>query len=1803
MFTKRKVRKLIAVFLLLNFIYDLALPSIAVALTAGPTAPEYTSFEPVDTTDMVNMATGDFTYNIPLLEVPGPEGGYPLSLSYHAGIQPGEEASWVGLGWTLNPGAITRTVNGYPDDHNGAQRIVNDSWEGGDRTTFSVGVGLAGANLSLAFSQDTYQGFGVGGRFGYGFQIGPIGINANYGIGAYGGTSGNISASILAANISTDFNSTSVGLSAYGGSFSKNLNTGTWNTGLMGISISSDNLKPSLSIAGLSINQVNSNAGGISQDVSSFGFIIPIGYLTVSLGYNYVRYYSNETSEVNVYGSLHPGFHDPDENSFDSYALMDYDNESGKVDDLEVEKVLGGSMNAFDQYSVTGQGINGNMRPYSFFNGSLFRQNLKKKDSEEYLIKYENKSQPHGGTEFRFINDFSNGSYYSDNFDPYEHLNADNAPKITSNTATGISFSSTQPYFKSEGWKYSQQQLAGSKHIEYFSNQQIADGTAFSDYGFISLHDYNNHRTTVQGYPVADQVGGFMITNESGVTYHYSIPVYAYDEFISSKTIDDDQEEVTNTRIHPHPYAYTWLLTAITGPDYVNRNSNSDGTIGDHDWGYWVEFDYGMWANNYRWRNPESGWHKDIDENIQTFSRGTKELYYLDAIRTRTHTALFVKEMRKDGKGKVEDGYFLPQEYDDRCGQSCNDGFDRDFGTITYYKYPVSTLRLSEIILVRNEVVEDLSIDTSTGSALNHTFRFDYEIDNNECGTCDFNSKYAFVHSGRSVLDKEDIELVRTDLLYKASRVVQFTTDYTLCPQTTNSFSNTDLYTMNPDLSERERSGKLTLKSLKFSGKEGEQVIPSMNFAYDEVTPETGYFTMASKSTKESGLVVLNVTLEDNANIEEGEIIKFKIDTKEFFGVIKIIEIVEDLTTARLNILGQNIPELVSSRIAFQTTKNPPYNSQYTDSWGFYKSDFEELGNSAINKTVSKLSKESLDVWSLRSIETSVGASIQLNYESDKYLKPVLAKNKVLKLSTFEYQSADQFKLSFVEEDIVLHEHFKIGESVDCSVWGYYYYESALLNCVDQNDCEWDQSMIFKNQRAFFSSEGSSKISEIGSDYIIIESNQLKNELNKDKTIDIEYLLGLNCNNVLNSRIPKQCELTFSGDYDFFLGGFLSNGYDDDGIYGGGIRVGSIKVEDGVNFSRTDYSYEKNEKSTGYTVYEPFDILSPNIIVPEGTQPSESLIKSFKNAIIENYSSVIINSRELPSPMVIYQQVKVEEEIQRYGSDPVRAPESRVYEFQVYEEGMNERLVDDCESCTEIWPGKTVTMRDYSSRLGSLKSVSTYDGDDNLITKQVTDYLHDNIDNEIYRQDLAVKYANQGFTSELFNEFRIVEKEDDEGNLQNYNMAVMAVKEVYPSIVTGNTTYNYKTGVTTQTHYLAFDFYSGEVTKSLSTDSYGNRYLTEKTPAYKNYTGMGLAMNGGKNMLTQEGVTYSYKVASDYETTGNKLGLVSASAQTWSDQLSFAVLQGDEADLSLETGIWRKKSNYSWKGDDQSLGSDGLYPIDHFVEFNAWNDEDTPYDQWQKNNEVTLIDVHSHALEAKDLNGQYAATKMDANQEYVFATVANAQYHEFAYTGSEDEVISDGNNLFWGGVYLEEGMVNNTVAHTGSNSVSVAAGNKTLQFNINNPGNDHDYYRASVWTTSTNGQIVYAIDGGTPVSTTVDSDLKSGDWYLINVDIPVEEGSFLSVYCQATGGAANFDDFRVHPLDAAMTSYVYNDWGELSHTLGTNNFYTEYVYDAMGRLREVWTEVLDRELTAVPEGYTGKVRSSKNKIHYARENN
>jgi hypothetical protein len=116
--SKSKIRAVALTFIVL-FLSEIVTPTALMALSGGPSQPEFGSFAQASTTDMVDLFTGDFKYNIPLIEIDG----YPLTLNYNGGVSMEQEASWVGLGWNLSPGLINRSVRGIPDDFKG-KKIV-----------------------------------------------------------------------------------------------------------------------------------------------------------------------------------------------------------------------------------------------------------------------------------------------------------------------------------------------------------------------------------------------------------------------------------------------------------------------------------------------------------------------------------------------------------------------------------------------------------------------------------------------------------------------------------------------------------------------------------------------------------------------------------------------------------------------------------------------------------------------------------------------------------------------------------------------------------------------------------------------------------------------------------------------------------------------------------------------------------------------------------------------------------------------------------------------------------------------------------------------------------------------------------------------------------------------------------------------------------------------------------------------------------------------------------------------------------------------------------------------------------------------------------------------------------------------------------------------------------------------------------------------------------------------------------------------------------------------------------------------
>lgn len=1824
----RKYRRIIASCLLIFFLTEILAPTASYALTAGPTAPEATSFEPVDTTDMVNLASGDLAYNIPLLEVPGPSGGYPLSLSYHAGIQPNEEASWVGLGWTLNPGAITRNVNGFADDFKSVENATRLFWEGGESRTYSVGVtigisGVAGVSASLAYSQDTYLGSGVGGSLGVGANIGgkdsPFGFNASIGISPYGDPYASAGVSMrvtpkqgedglsgsVGVGVSTNFESVNVSANA-GVDYGVKKNKKSTNYDVMGISIGTRNggVSSSVSMAGASFIS-NSRSGVVSSSSSGFNVTIPLPGVSISLGYQHTRYWIDQTDFVDINGTLYfnQGAVDKawlDKNAYDTYSLPDPTEEGGVAKNPDPEKVLGGTFPGYDNYYVHAQGIGGYMRPYYFQKHLVSRNNyeVKEDDGDEYnyynTISYQTGYDARKA-EFRFIGDFSNRFEYTPE-DIRHYPDAGHDP-ATNPLTFDFSWGDDPVIGESGNDAYTSNRLAGGRHIEYLTNSEIVNSMPkVGTTGFVETHSTGFDRATLD----PNGIGAFVITNETGVKYHFALPAMVADEYTYSENIS---ETLTfNEFKNPHPYAYTWFLTAVTGPDYVDRgpSGTGDGILNEYDWGYWVEFEYGKWTEQYFWRNPAEGFNTDLDKNFKNFSEGRKELYYLDAIRTKTHTAFFVKDIRHDAKSTIysyrntsgrffgrrnkeeitevtKKGGFIPKGISNACIRNIELDFDQTLvlneGYIYYYSRPTSTLKLEKVFLVENSDVSGLQLSKSDGEEYDQSYSYDWQVEQGgtlpgqctDCQACDFSSIVFNHHLYQNVLDIYDVE--NTDLENRALRVVDFNTDYSLCPKTSNSF---DFSLVDVDFPSQmdanyPRFGKLTLKSLQFRGKAGASLIPAMEFGYDYKNSGKGHFSLLNIN---DGQYYFE---QANSGLVVGDIIVWGSEEK-YYGLVW------DITISNrhyIRLLTENTPP-EEEYIAWHKTKNPPYDKDFYDQWGMYKPDFDksQLGdNDAATRLVSQISARNIDVWSLRQVQTSLGAELLIEYESDVYRKPVLTRNQILRVASIEATFGGKHDITIYDDVSDLDKTLEVGSNLEFTLLMGDLYDQFIFKKFDER----------------------------------IEHGELT-------------VLGITRNEdgkwVITTSLPTQYfETRPPGDGKLyllppaFLAGNLSPIQDFEN-YGGGIRVKEIGI---VNLGHAQYtSYDYNipgeDRSSGVTSYGPGGLDQAVFHFPhegdplyayfEDTEDLEDARESYQAELNENFFDVLAIAREIPPPGVIYEYVTVRGRNEsQQGS--VEVPNYSTYHFQVFDRGMVGIVYSDVDArpysgeliedygliAHDTLKVRNITLKNFSSRVGSLISVTLFDRSGNPISETKNQFLHDNvspdaipsgqddasIENELeanidlYEPELAQRFSNQGVIEETFAEARFVrqdyETEVDIGALPiplpAFNLlGVVTKREEYPAIQVGQSTTNYKSGITTVTENLAFDFYSGQVTRTRVRDGYGNTFITEITPAYRKYPAMGLSASGGKNMLTQEAASAVYKV----DNQDVPVSFVAASAQTWSDGVAVA-------GVGTQSGIWRKKASYSFIGDDNvSLQADGLYAFSVFEAFN-FDNPGLNSAKWQKNGEITLYDVQSHALEAIDINGNYAATKMSLDQTRVMATVANASYGEFTFASVEDE----SENGVGGGV-VTQGSVTTSAAHTGKKAIEAGAGVKALLYSFN-PRNRT--YHVSVWASNDAVALKYRVSSG-PAETAV-SEVKGSaeNWYLIEADIEVTNDlSTIEIWCESTSGAVIFDDFRVHPLDAAMTGYVYNEWGELTHILDNNNLYTEFGYDGMGRLVSTYSESL-----------------------------
>lgn len=1890
--TKRKqgrLKKAVAVFMLLTIVNQILTPTVAYALTSGPTAPEATNFEPIDTTDVVNPLTGSFTYSVPLLEVPGPEGGYPLALSYHAGIQPNEEASWVGLGWSLNPGAIARNVNGYPDDWKESSGLTRSVWTGGSTETYTGGLGIgygpASVNANLSFSQDTYQGYGIGWNAGVSLNLGsygqgggfissPFSIGGNVGVSAYGGayvganvnyTAGssviNGLQSTTSIGVQTNFNSVKADLSE-SVSYSKR------GVSLLGASISTSSMRPSFTVGGGSITSVNNpSENKISTSSSGFSFWLPLYYIpvTLSIGYNYTRYWSDNSQPVNSSGVLYNRNIVNTSGTFsvsgddDNYQLLDpvYNN---IVDNPDPVDQLGGNYPNFDNYSVTAQGLGGNIRPY-IFSSILYNQDRVNRvdvdhSKDSYGVNFYDQGSGiiRSKYQFRFINDLSNSYQQSSEW------SAD-----VNNSEPTYNFSNTVNYGNNDGqygYDESINRLEGTNHIEYFTNDQINDNTAAAR-GFIDcdaagfVRGTNANTGTIgqtQNPTIGKQIGGFMITNSSGVTYHYALPAYSYAE--TQRTENEPYANLTNRSLNKmfrytdltknEAYAYTWYLTAITGPDYVSRGS-TPGKLDTADWGYWVKFDYGKWADKYRWRNPSEGANDDsASPGTTRYASGLKELYYLDAVETRTHTAIFEKEIRADGKSCTvtnENTPYQPQAF--YYPQSNSGG----------YVHPQSTLRLNNVYLFQNDQLPmGVNAIRQNSTVYDHVFNY--------------SSGSERVHYGLNVIDKNDINAA---LKNSCLRKIALTYDYSSAMGCPNSYDPGGLntYVQSPSTSAPSSLlGKLTLLAVDFQGKGGAQVTPPTTFQYelDASDPaNTDNLSLTKLQTYEQtihGLSPAIIQTQTPGKFKKGDILSFSIGGIKYY--CTLLHPTDNTNQSFTAYFLDKSPDVLATSVPATRTKNPPYNKDAFDNWGYYKSDFGETvisypitglgarpdrGNGSPGSTpvptsppspntdfivkqrpTSSVSNSSTDVWSLRKVSSGIGSEIRINYESNTYNRSALSKNKSVLIDHDNAVSGPNNTLTFPVNPmgIDLNTAYKTGDVLHMG-----FLIDKITGPSSPNPGPSSVTFIYKNSDAY---PTPAIIKSVRSEFgqvrpnVYAEINEITIQVDPQMAADIAgYTIDAN--------------LTVNANF----------------FYGGGVRVKDISVDDlGGNIKKTSYNYnlpgpvQNDANSSGVTSFEPLIFPIENLFptfreyanyqaetTHLGTMndPTE-MIKQYRRDLYAGNSQILSIAREAPGPGVMYEYVTTSESNIIANGTAVPVNGKTMYQYEVFKPEMigiydynDEQPVSSAYTYSGPDPNSNMpvnytaqgvkrtysqiitkskrdrSIKDYTSRIGCLKRVVTYDNSGNKLTEKINHYLHDDLENTSFQTQVSnyeprlssyngIAYNNMGVIKERYGNARLNYSGIQGPYYQYKSLVMMSNKETFPTFQTGTTQIDYKNGTKVEQTNLAYDFYTGAVTKTLTIDSYGNRFVSQATPAYtlqSQYSAMGLKTHDDnpflithvehKQMLTQQASNYTFSV----DINNNPIGVVTATAQTWSNNVPVQD-PGGNLTTTGQSNIWRLEKSLSWMPAGNSINN--VTPYSSFGDYYAGGSGNS---SWKKTNQITRYNVYSAALEASDINESYAATRMGYNNSKVLISGGPAKYSEIAYTGAEDALL-DNSLVTYDNGYIEKGngiiLTDSTRAHTGLNSLRIPAASSGFRYTVPITSIGKKDYAVAVWVKPSSGnadqaQLFYQVGAGTAVQGNTTLNKSAAGWYLLEMTIPANAltgTGNLVVGCK-NGSSADlyFDDFKFQPMASSAIAYVYDKkTGELTYIIGNNNLFTRFQYDEIGRLVRTYKEVLGK--TKIP---------------------
>ncbi len=1756
------------------------------AQDTGPNAPDFMGFEPVDASDMVSLMSGDMTYSLPLLEVPGPGGGYPITLSNHAGIGVDSEASWVGLGWRLTAGSISRSKIGVPDD--AVIKTHNIFHASGSVESYSLTLGLGVYGVGSIAGTSTWGDMnslsGSVSLMGVSLDTeGNIGLNA-------GALAGHISSleelsknSPVNFNVNYNYKTGKLGASA-------NLTLSDKKMSSLGISLSSNGSMSAL-YKGASFSMLNMSGVSVSENQSvttksnGGSGAIPLGPTGAYaiLGFRHTRH---DWKKVDVRKGTTYGVLNPEYGSYlsdQSLDVINFDYDKASYEDLDLGiKKPSMMIPGYDVFNISSQGMNTSISANYMQRSLLY--SFQRELSEDRYSGY-GKANVDGEIDvnkIQFLENSSTANYWeingvmtATNTTVPDFLNYDPLGKFAfTNQTTSKYKDRTGEHI---GTSRSIDGKLGGLHVEWFTNEEISDPSNSNDLksrGFIetpSIRD-NNREDELQ-FPQKG-IGAFSVTNKNGVTYHYSLPVYQR-ESLSFKMIENNiayfnsilsgengvlDNKKMLTSYSTDSYAMNWLLTAITGPDYIDMDN--DGQLDENDYGYWVEFDYGQLTDGYLWRNINN-YNKQMfgDESITSSAEyGFKDVYYLNSIATATHTAFFVKGTRDDGLSAMP-----PKEINSSklSSNGCTQYYKYAFGESINSGIPPSHLRyrlmkLDRILLLKNSEIPN-NINFASG------IHDKYTVQNYQAPGQSFSDQGVRINLGRrtsisggadcdgvsmipevesherfirrylmdNIFDYKDYTSVKTNMELNAIKHVQFNYDenYGLMKNSENSMASS--------------KGKLTLSGITEYGRGGHQLRPPFEFEYYNL----GDLPIANGSAP---------NYFDEVNRREN----------------------------------------------------------YTDEWGYFI-------RPGLTNGFSKRHN-----WSLKRIKNPIGAEIDFYYENDSYHNEyALGSEQSFQVTSLKSANennvlSEEFILTFPNS---IGNYFEVGDQVelDIRIKGMY-----------------SRTILIPIQNAGYTLN---KQEETVTENIVATIESISSN-NREVTVSItndfadgDAPLVVNIPNVFvpwlqkysgtasgqigdwNDIIPVYTGKLQLDELDYFDVKMSKSSYAVDAkIEGGGLRVDKIELKNGVDeVYTTKYTYNKpgSTSTSGVTSYSPKRLVSPMYIPYVEVLP--------QSGVMYEYVSTTTQSRDGNSELTnVYHfdvpTYSVNEDDKNF-EIPGFFQIVTTYDQQNILSGDNPTVLEDGYEYHEyvnpdvVNPNNTTFKTGLTARkayifnqlanIGRLKKISSYNNYNQLLEEK------EHIYNSTSSMTAGIQrstYLNKRFYSTKINNV-------------NHSMALDVMTSIANYSSQLKETITTKGGLRNSTFYKDYDVVLGIPRTVITEDSFGDRHRTKTTYAHEVYPEMGLKSSNinNKNMLTQEAASYLY-----FDNGNNNYNddpVLNASIITWKKQWKYREFIDSEyktspyaPNESLHTDIWRKKTTYNWRSKlDRETGaylkvdgSDDFFDNSNEFDFNNEIQYVGNNLGWIQNSEITLYNHYSNSLEVKDVNGKYVSSKQWDNK--TVSSIVGAAYS--GYCASTAEELIDGNSYDFLSTnrYLEtETMIGNghylltdpAHAHTGKHSVRTNNGSSSSnkhvfvsKFKTNSGGtldkfDPNEYHVLSVWVKglpSSNPEDALALRvklGSTTNTLSIEPEIiKAGEWSLVRYTFQPASSSSTGNWEISVGVASNyysilyFDDYRLYPVGASMTTYVYDDLDRVEYILDGNNLATKYQYNDRGQLWKIYTE-------------------------------